>query len=66
MTRTVDVSFYSRDGMPFYYCSGKALGCRKSGCYLRGGECHSTSNILYAISKNECIAEGGDTDEAQD
>ena len=62
MAKKHEVSFITRNGLVFYYCNGQVPECKKSGCYLRGGECHSTSRIAYATTRDSILTGGGDTD----
>lgn len=35
---------------PAYRCDpSKAIGCPATSCYLRGGPCYSTTNVLHAL-----------------
>jgi len=41
-----------------YLCDGDVPGCRKTGCYKRGGECRHTTDISHALNPDgkRCFA----------
>ncbi len=43
-----------------YLCNGYIPDCKRSECYLNGGECHHTSNIEYAKGFDKVYGRSGD------
>ena len=38
-----------------YLCNGNLKGCKKSECYIKGGECRHTTDERYRKNKSENI-----------
>lgn len=38
-----------------YLCNGNMKGCKRTGCYINGGECRHTTDERYRKNKTENI-----------
>lgn len=52
----------NNDKKILYFCNGKKPMCKKSRCYLNGGECKRTTDVNYAINFEKKVYKNFDAD----